>query len=360
MIARGDAEGTLGGDEEIGAAQADETAARAGGAGADARIGVVAGFGGSEGAGGGEERFGEGVGEEAEAGVVEDQRGLLAGEFADLVEDVAFVGGVGGRRGAFVEREEFLRVDHEAGFGGDLFAVADWEDVDAGGFELVDGGIGGVVLTEGGDEGGFGAQAGEVAGDHGGAAEEAAFFQWGEGHGGAVGGDIGGVAVLIAVEDDVADDDEGAIDDGVHDFDQATTMDVVAFAVEGEFFLFEIDALGVVVDEVGGGVDHIAGREYHAAAVGFDGLSFFEEAGVAVALVLAAFDVNIRTKRGEQINGGSGGVNVNEIDELERRQVFGTEFLRDVGAAFAFADVGVAGKGDDEDVPLLFRRIGWK
>ncbi len=77
------------------------------------------------GAGDGEDGVGERVGEDAEAGVVEEEGGLFVGEFADLVEDVAFVGGVGGSGGAFVEGEEFLGVDDEAGFRGDFFAVAD-------------------------------------------------------------------------------------------------------------------------------------------------------------------------------------------------------------------------------------------
>ena len=147
------------------------------------------------------------------------------------------------------------------------------EHVDAGGFQVVDGGIGGVVGAEAGQQGGFGAQAGEVAGDHGGAAEIVAVFQGDEGHHGAVGGDVGGVAILIAIEDDVADDDEGAIDDFVHDVQEDVLAHVVALAEEGEFFLFKVEALSVVVDDVAGGVDHVAGGEDDAAAVGFDGLA---------------------------------------------------------------------------------------
>ncbi len=71
--------------------------------------------------------------------------------------------------------------------------------MDAGGFEFVYGGVGGVINAEGGDEGGFSAESGEVAGEHGGAAEIVPFFERGEGHRGAVGGDVGGIAVLVAV-----------------------------------------------------------------------------------------------------------------------------------------------------------------
>ncbi len=51
------------------------------------------------------------------------------------------------------------------------------------------------------------------------------------------------------------------------------------------------------------------------------------------------------------------GIDVDIIDELEGGEIFGAEFLGDVGAAFAFADVGVAGEGDDEDVALLFGEL---
>ncbi len=179
VVAGGDAEGAFGGDEQVGVAEADEAAAGTGGAGADSGI---EGRGRRGGACGVENGFGEGVGEDAEAGIVQEEGGLLVAKLADLVEDVAFVGGIGGSGGAFVEGEEFLRVHDEAGFGGDLFAVADREDVDAGGFELVDGFVGVVVGAEGRDEGGFSAQAGEVAGDHRGAAEEVAFFQRSQRH----------------------------------------------------------------------------------------------------------------------------------------------------------------------------------
>ena len=60
----------------------------------------------------------------------------------------------------------------------------------------------------------------------------------------AGGGDVGGVAVLVAVEDDVAHDDERLVDDGVHDLEEGGLLDGVALAEERELFEFEVEPLG--------------------------------------------------------------------------------------------------------------------
>src|SRR5271154_500447 len=156
-----------------------------------------------------------------------------------------------------------------------------------------------------------------MAGDHGGAAEIIAVFERDKRHIGAIAGDVGGVAVLIAIENEIADDDEGTIDDVVHDVEEKMLADVVAFAIESELFLLEVHALGVVVDDVRGGVDDVAGGEDDAAAVGFDGRFFLEKAGVIVVLVLAAFDVDVGLEVGEELDGGVGWIDVDVIDELE-------------------------------------------
>ncbi len=78
---------------------------------------------------------------------------------------------------------------------------------------------------------------------------------------------------------------------------------------------------------------------------------------MVVVLVLAAFDVDVGTEIGEEIDGGVSGVDVDVVDEFESGEVFGAEFLGDIGASFAFADVGVSGEGDDENVALLFGEL---
>ncbi len=161
---------------------------------------------------------------------------MVVGKFSHLIEDVPFVGGIGRRGGALIEGEQFLRIDNEAGFGGDFFAVADREHMHAGGFQVVDRFIGGVVLAERGDKRGFRAKAGEMAGNHRRTAEEISVLQWRERHRGAVRRDVGGVTILITVPNQIAHDNEGAIDDVVHDLNERVAADLISFADRARVF----------------------------------------------------------------------------------------------------------------------------
>ena len=73
-----------------------------------------------------------------------------------------------------------------------------------------------------------------------------------------------------------------------------------------------------------------------------DGEALGKEARVVVVLVLTAFDVNVRLKLLEQLNGRWIGVQVNEIDALERGETGGAEVVWDERPIDAFADVRIA------------------
>ncbi len=52
---------------------------------------------------------------------------------------------------------------------------------------------------------------------------------------------------------------------------------------------------------------------------------------MVVVLVLATLDVDVGPEAREQFDGGVRGVDVDVIDELQCGEIFGTEFLRNIG-----------------------------
>jgi len=171
-----------------------------------------------------------------------------------------------------------------------------------------------------------------------------------EGEHGAFAGDTGGVAKVIAVEDVVADDEDAAAAGAVEEGLNGGGGEVVLVAEADDFFV--VKALGALEgsDQGGGGVDDVAAGEDDAAAVADDGVFLGQEAGVAILLVLAAFDVDIWLEQVEQLDGGGVGVHVHRVDAFEGGEALGAKFVGDEGAVDAFVHVRIGADGDHEQV----------
>ena len=93
-----------------------------------------------------------------------------------------------------------------------------------------------------------------------------------------------------------------------------------------------------------------------AAVAGHDG-SFCLEAGVIAKLVFPALDVDVRPEGVQQLTGGRMRVDVDEVDRFQGCEVLRPKFLGDIRRVGPFIDLGVAGEGDDQDIPLALGKV---
>ncbi len=339
-IVEGFADFTLGGAEQIDILEAEEVGLAA------ADVGGDHGDGAAE---GGEDAIEEAGGDEAVAEVGEDDGGGAAGGVEDPAGEGLFGAGVDGGGGAVIEFEHFGLFDEEAVLG-DVGAIArKGDDIDAGGGEAKALGTGGGI-GEGSDERGARSKPGEVEGDDGRASVVVLLGEGAEGHHGAFAGDAGGFAVVVAVEDVVADDDDALVAKTGDELVEGEVGEAVALAKAADFFALEGVAGVELADEGGGGEDDVAAGADDAAAVLGDDLALGEEARVAIVLVLFALDVNVGLERVEELDRGWVGVDVDEIAALECGEAGGAEVFGDEGAVDALIDLGVAAEGDDQKV----------
>lgn len=293
----------------------------------------------------------EGGREEAEAEVGDDG-GVEAG--AGGVEghgEQLFVGG-GVEDGGLdeVELHDLLSADEEALLFRERVAGFDAADFDAFDGEALDEIVGELAVGAAGDEDGFSAHGGEVAGDDGGAAEVGAALDGAEGHDGTFAGDVGAIAEEVGVDDGFADDEDALAAEGGDELGEAFAGEFVDGEELSEAFVVGVDALFEGGDESGGAEDDVTGGEDDASAVGLDGFAFGAEAWVGVGFVLAALDVDVGLDFGEEFDGGGTVFDVDPIDEGEGGEILGAELFGDEGASGALLHLGVAGDGDEEEV----------
>jgi len=134
-------------------------------------------------------------------------------------------------------------------------------------------------------------------------------------------------------------------------------VDSVPTADGGEPLAIQVRVSSQRLDEGGRAEDDLAATEDHAPAVVLDDAAFLGEVGVMAGGVLPAFDVDVGAEFSQQRCRGRGGINIDQVHHLQGGEVFGPEFLGDVGPLLALGDLVVAGQGDYEQVALATREL---